>query len=342
MASTNLGIFSVGINTASLSDGASIAAYLTSAAGNLITDTQIGSKFHIDAKLPSEFVGDTAAAFGTDYGAAILAQRNDANTTLATADGNYAPLQLDANGNLKVSGTITITDNAEYAEDSPFTDGDIGLFTLLVRQDTLATSTTTDGDFGAFKSNALGELYVHDTSALAELVLIKGDTASIVTNTGNTASNTSTISATLSALSKAEDAVAVSGDQGIQALAVRKDAQGSDVSNDGDYSSLQTWSEGSLKVVDVANGSLLQQRVAVGNTATLLPTSSLASRKNLIVQNAGSASFWVGSATVTASGATAGIEVPKGGDISLEIGPAVSVYAITASGSINANVLEMA
>jgi hypothetical protein len=304
----------------------------------------------------SEFLGDAAAAFGTDYGMSMLAQRNDAGTTLATADGNYAPLQLDANGALRISGTITTSFTAEHNEDDAFSDGDSGIFTLLVRQDTLATSTSADGDYGAFKSNALGELYVHDTDVLAELVTanatltsmdghlatIETNTGTIATNTGTTATNTGSIDSTLTALSKAEDAAHSSGDRGIQALAVRKDAQGTNVSADGDYASLLTWSEGSLKVVDIANGAMLQQRVSVASTATALPASALASRKTLMIQNAGAASFWVGSSTVTASGATTGIEVPKASFMELEVGPAVTVYGITASGTVNANVLEMA
>lgn len=352
-----MGKHQIAVNTASLANGDSIASYLVDAAGSLITSSLISAKQRLDVNNPSEFATNAASTFGTDLGQSILAQRHDANTTLATVDGNYAPLQLDSAGNLKVSGSLSVSFTAEHNEDDPFTNGDSGMATLLVRQDTLAVSTSTDGDYGSFKSNNLGELYVHDTSALAQLVSanstltnIKSDTASIVTNTASiatssstTATNTTTISNTLTALSKAEDAPAANADQGIQVLAVRKDAEGTNVSTDGDYSSLQTWSEGSLKVVDIANGSMLQQQISVTNTATQLPTAALANRKSLMIQNTGANKLYVGSATVTSSGATTGIELPANSFMELEVGPAVPVYAIKvgATGN-NVNILELA
>lgn len=363
----NMGLYQIAVNTASLSDGATIGSYLVDAAGNLLTSTSIGGKQRLDVNNPSEFQEDAAHTSG-DYGTFALAVRHDADTSMVSTDGDYAPLQVDATGKLKVAASVDFA--GDYAEDSPATSGDVGLFTLLVRQDTLASSTSADGDYGAFKSNAKGELYVHDTDALAQLVLIKGDTASIVTssgttatnttaiaasvasidtksttiasNTGTTATNTGTISSTLTALSKAEDAAHASGDQGIQALAVRKDAQGSNVNADGDYASLITWSEGSLKVVDVANGAILQQQVAVSTTAAQVPASNLANRKTLMVQNTGSTKCWIGSATLTSSGAAAGIELPANSFMELECGPAVAVYAKTNAGSGQLNVLEMA
>lgn len=284
-----------------------------------------------------------------DAGIQSLAVRNDAGGSLADTDGDYAPLQVDANGALRISGSVSVTLTAQHNEDAPAASGDSGIFSLLVRQDTLASSTSADGDYGAFKSNAAGELYVHDTAALAELVLIKGDTAAIAASTASIdtksttiASNTGTTATTLTALSKAEDAVAASGDQGIQALAVRKDAQGSNVNADGDYSSLQTWSEGSLKVVDVANGAILQQQVAVSTTAAQVPAANLASRKTLMIQNTGSSKVWIGSATLTSSGAAAGLELPANSFMELECGPAVAVYAKTNAGSGQLNLLELA
>lgn len=344
--SSLLGKHSIQANTTTLADGDSIASFLVSAAGTILTHTTVGATQRLDVVDPSSHLDGAAYQAGVDFLSAIAA---------VDESGNFQPLNINAAGELLVNAAVTFT--AEHAEDSAATSGDAGIFTLLVRQDTLATSTSTDGDYGAFKSNALGELYVHDTSALAELVLIKGDTASIATssgttatntgtiatNTGTTATNTGTIATTLSALSKAEDAAAVSGDQGIQALAVRKDAQGSNVGADGDYSSLLTWSEGSLKVVDIANSSLLQQQVSVTSTAAAVPTVALASRRSIMLQNTSSSKIWIGSATVTTSGATAGIELPANSFMELEAGPAVAVFAVkTGAGSLTLNVLEMA
>lgn len=324
MSGSNLGMFQIAINTASLADGSTIAAYLTSASGALVTSTTIGGKVYADSKTPADFLSGTAYASGTDYLSAAGVVNNA---------GNWVPFTLNAAGELPVAATINFA--GDYAEDSAHVSGDIGLFTLLVRQDTLAPSTSTDGDYGAFKSNNNGELYTFDTTTHTTLTAILADTATID-------SQTLTIQNTLTALSKAEDSVHASGDQGIQALAVRKDSQGSNAA-DGDYTSLQTWSEGSVKVVDVRNGTILQQQVSVTDTAAAVPAAALANRKTLMLQNTGANRLWIGSATVTTSGATAGIEMPANSFMELEVGPAVSVYAVKngAAGN-NLNVLELA
>ena len=66
-----------------------------------------------------------------------------------------------------------------YAEDSAANSGDELQAIGLVRQDTLAISTSTDGDYGNFKSNAKGELYVIDTDGNALLTTIDADTGAM-------------------------------------------------------------------------------------------------------------------------------------------------------------------
>lgn len=290
---------------------------------------------------------DSPSASG-DSLVGIAGVRQDTLATDTSADGDYSFIKVNAKGEQYVhdtdvlaelvlikgdtasiatsssttaSNTTTISNTLtalSKAEDAPASSGDQGIQSLLVRQDTLASSTSADGDYGSFKSNNLGELYVKDTSVLAQLVAING-------------------------YYFAEDAAHVSGDKGIQSLAVRKDAQGSNVSADGDYSSLLTWSEGSLKVVDVANGSILQQQVSVTSTAAAVPASALANRKSILIQNTGAAKCWLGSATVTTSGATAGIEIPPGNFAELDCGPAVSVFMVkNGAGGNTVNVLETA
>lgn len=51
--------------------------------------------------------GDIAGA--RDHGALVLAQRKDSAADLAGADGQYGPLQMDADGALRTSGTVTVT-----------------------------------------------------------------------------------------------------------------------------------------------------------------------------------------------------------------------------------------
>lgn len=325
------GLHNIQVNTASLADGHSLAAYLTSAAGALITSTTIGAKEHADMKSASEVLDSVAYATGVDY-----------LTGMGVVDnaGNWVPFTLNAAGELPVAATVNFA--GDYPEDSPHVSGDVGLFSLAVRRDARSAGSDTDGDYSSFNVNAVGELWTKDADVLARLVLINTDTTAILADTATIDSQTLAIQNLITALSKAEDAAHVSGDQGIQALAVRKDTQASNAAN-GDYTSLQTWSEGSLKVVDIANESILQQQLSVTNVATALPAASLANRKSLMIQNTGANKLYIGAATVTATGATTGIELPANSFMELEAGPAVVVYAIKvgATGN-NVNILEMA
>lgn len=91
---------------------------------------------------------------------------------------------LDVN----IINEIEVELDSEFAEDSAHASGDEGIQVLLVRQDTLAASTSADGDYGSFKSNNLGELYTHDTSAVAQLVAVNTelDTQTGILTTINT------------------------------------------------------------------------------------------------------------------------------------------------------------
>jgi hypothetical protein len=120
--------------------------------------------------ISGRYLEDSAHASG-DAGIFIMGVRNDADSSLVSDDGDYAPFQLDADGRLKVATVVSVEpSDAEFAEDSAHTSGDVGLHILAVRQDTLAASTSDDGDYADFKVNELGELYSHDADAIAELV----------------------------------------------------------------------------------------------------------------------------------------------------------------------------
>lgn len=198
--------------------------------------------------ISGRYLEDSAHSSG-DAGLFMMAVRNDTEGSLVDTDGDYAPLQVDASGRLRVVADLEISNSAEKTEDSAHSSGDIGNFVLAVRQDTLAASVDTDGDYGAFKINSKGELYVHDTDVLAQLVTIDSVLDSILVDTGTIASDTTSIDSTLTGLSKAEDSAHSSTDSGIMALAVRNDTEGSLVDSDGDYASLQLDSLGRLRTI---------------------------------------------------------------------------------------------
>jgi len=68
-----------------------------------------------------EYADDSAYA-GGETGAFILAVRNDAGGTLASADQDFTPLQTDSSGNLRVSGQLTLG-----ANDSVYSSGSANL-----------------------------------------------------------------------------------------------------------------------------------------------------------------------------------------------------------------------
>lgn len=100
-------------------------------------------------------------AFDLTGGALPIAGiRRDAETSPVDADGDAHPLVFDDAGRLKVATLVSVEpSDAEYAEDSAHTSGDVGLQILAVRQDTLASSVDTDGDYGSLKLDSLGRLY---------------------------------------------------------------------------------------------------------------------------------------------------------------------------------------
>lgn len=105
---------------------------------------------------------DAAHASG-DTGVFVLAVRNDTPSSLANANGDYIPLTTDSSGRLHVSvfGNTAKTDICK-AEDAASADGDVGIAALVVRSDTLASTTSANGDYTNLKSNSVGALWTKE------------------------------------------------------------------------------------------------------------------------------------------------------------------------------------
>lgn len=221
-----------------------------------------------------------------------------------------------------------------YAEDSAAVSGDLGQPPLAVRQDSLTTgATSADGDYAMLKVNAKSELYVKDSDSLAQLVLVKSDTASIVTSTGN-------IDTKLGALSKAEDAAHSSGDMGIMGLSVRKDVPSALAGSDGDYAAMETDNKGRLYVNDGHNNSWLTSVSSIGTSAGQLDASPLSGRKTVIIQNLGAKSIYIGEAnTVTTS---SGVEIPKFASMEFKFGEGLQLWAISSGAANDVRMIEAA
>lgn len=126
-----------------------VGAYLRSSDGTLITHTTDGAKERMDVSSGAEHDTGTAYTAG-DKGSLALA---------VDPSGDYAPLKVNADGELLVD--VQINSGADKAEDSAHVSGDIGSYVLSVREDTLATSTSATGDYQSFKTDSKGALWTN-------------------------------------------------------------------------------------------------------------------------------------------------------------------------------------
>lgn len=161
------------INTTTISEGDSVASYLTDAAGNLLTSTLNGSDQSLDVNITAGVYAEDSAHTTGDAGFAMWAVRNDAGTALAGTDGDYIPFSTDAAGNLRVAGTFM--SDADKAEDSAHSSGDTGSYSLAVRHDTAGSGVSADGDYASMQQTADGYLRVMgiaETAILQQVVSV--------------------------------------------------------------------------------------------------------------------------------------------------------------------------
>ncbi len=131
------------------------------------TGAQITSLVH------TEFAEDSAHASG-DKGNMPLAVRNDTNSSLVSANGDYAPFQVDATGLLKVNVVTSSASSggASIVDDAPFAVGTSSL--TPVGGTYISTRDPIDnGDSGAFAMTQKRSLYVTpENSAATELTVV--------------------------------------------------------------------------------------------------------------------------------------------------------------------------
>jgi hypothetical protein len=214
------------------------------------------------------------------------------NTQTLVSTSNPMPVDLrtdNLSGNLDVNiaasaATVTVggtlTDittsvtpgtgaaNLGKAEDAAHSSGDTGVMGLAVRRDADTSLVGTDGDYAPFQVDANGYLKVEIFDG-GDSHTIDGSLASITTSVvpGTGATN----------LGKAEDAAHTTGDTGVMALAVRRDADTTFVGADGDYAPLAVSADGYLKVevFDGGDSHTIDGSVSVtGTVATQLPTAA--------------------------------------------------------------------
>ena len=182
-----------------------------------------------------------------DVGVMSLAVRNDVRASLAGTDLDYAPLQLNSSGDVRVDGSAVTQPIS--ASSLPLPSG----AATAANQSTGNTSLSAIQTAVEVLDNAISgsEMQVDVVASLPAGTNNIGDVdvLSVVPGTGATS------------LGKAEDAGHTTGDTGVMALAVRNDSRASLAGTDLDYAPLQLNSSGDLRV----DGSAVTQPVSAAS-----------------------------------------------------------------------------
>lgn len=133
---------------ADLTESSNIGAYTRAGSdGDLISSTNVAGKEGLDVNLINASLEVTA----TNLDIRDLSHTQD---SVKLGDGtDFLAINVDGSIN-----AITSSQTA-YAEDSAHASGALGDFSLGVRQDALASSTSADGDYSAFKMTSRGALW---------------------------------------------------------------------------------------------------------------------------------------------------------------------------------------
>ncbi len=111
-------------------------------------------------------IGDGGGSITVDATDLDIRDLDHSQDNVAIAQGGNT-MVVNADGSINVNADISVSNGSDKAEDSAHADADIGTYVLSVREDTLASSTSADGDYQSFKTDSLGALWVHPTNTEA-------------------------------------------------------------------------------------------------------------------------------------------------------------------------------
>ncbi len=210
-------------------DGANVQAIKTDAAGELQID--IGS---ITPGTGATDLGKAiqSAQGTTDTGVAALVVRNDTLADLSGADGDYAPLQVNATGALYTSLATSLPTGSnaigKLAANSGVDIGDVDVTSLP----SIPSGSNNIGSVGLESgTNAIGKLVANSGVDIGDV-----DVTSVIPGTGATN------------LGKAIQSAQGTTDTGVPALVVRNDTLADLAGSDHDYAPLQVNASGALYV----------------------------------------------------------------------------------------------
>ncbi len=248
--------------TLSIDDGAGSitvdGAVATTNAGTFVVQENGAALTSLQLIDDTVFAEDVAAQ-AADKGLAVLAVRRDADTSLVGTDNDYANLQVNANGALKVEifdggdshtvdGTVAVTNAGLTALNGAIAGTEVQV-DVLTMPSTTVTATNLD---------------VRDLVAASDAVTVHGDVG-VVDQLDLTNSNPLTVAITDAngdqvtsfggGTEYAEDTASAAAEKVTMAGVVRKDTGASLVDADGDRTELQVDSAGALRVTGGGGGT---------------------------------------------------------------------------------------
>lgn len=322
---------------ANAAEGDKLGAYLYSASGTLITHTTVSGKEALDVNVANTLTIDVDLDASTDSveswthdgaGNAINSTSNALNVFFTNTSLAVTATNLDIRDLTHVSDSVKVGDGTDFLAVNA--DGSINITDN-------GGSITVDGTVAATQS---GSWTVAATQS--------------GTWTIDSITNPVTVTATnldIRDLAFASDSVTAhqGGSWTVTATATDFDIRDlthvSDSVKIGDGTDLMAVNaDGSINVLTtsdpaLANAGLANAAASVGTSAAVVPASNLSNRKYLFVQNLGNRSIYLGGSGVTTAN---GFRLSSGATMDARIGAAVSLYAVTDSGTQDVRLLELA
>ena len=195
------------LDTTDLPASDNVGAYLRASDGTLLTHTDLSGKKALDVNVANVSIAVTATDLDIrDIDAAQdnIAISDGTDTLAVNGDGSINSVvtatNLDIRDLTHVSDSVKIGDGTDllavnadgsinvnasisgltfdYAEDSAHVSGDVGSYSLSVREDSLAISTSASGDYQSIKTDALGRMWMNETTqSMAHAAVTVGVTA---------------------------------------------------------------------------------------------------------------------------------------------------------------------
>jgi hypothetical protein len=347
---------------AAAADGPSIGSYINTVTGGVIDSTDVSGTdglnvnvlndiaVELDQANDSVAIGDGTTLFGAAVedvaagsahaGFASMAVQDAVLSALGSVDGDFTHLRTNANGAVWmefVNSSIAVTATDLDIRDLAFATDKVDVSGSEVSLDAatlaaLETITVLQGTSPWVVSAT--DLDIRDLSHSQDSVKIGDGTDFLAVNAdgsinvaigGGVADDAADSGNPLKIGYRAHDASAALGA----------------LSADGDRADALSDLYRRVFINDAPNISALNAAVSVDTTAggIAIPATPLAGRTRLIIQNNGDKSIFVGTGTVTAAN---GIEIGKGGALTLEAGEALAYKAIAASGTQDIRIMEQA